>query len=79
MGKATAAVLVETNLYVIGVDLRDAAVMVALGAAAHRAPVGGVRAIVGETIVGSSKNSYMVGQVIVIDGGKATNRGDEIW
>jgi NAD(P)-dependent dehydrogenase (short-subunit alcohol dehydrogenase family) len=30
--------------------------------------------------LGSPENSYMVGQVIFIDGGgEATNRGDKIW
>ena len=51
IGKATAALLAETGVRVIGVDLRDADVIVDLGTAAGRqALVGGVRAIAGETI-----------------------------
>jgi NAD(P)-dependent dehydrogenase (short-subunit alcohol dehydrogenase family) len=51
IGKAAAALLAETGVRVIGVDLRDADVMVDLGTAAGRqALVARVRAIAGETI-----------------------------
>jgi NAD(P)-dependent dehydrogenase (short-subunit alcohol dehydrogenase family) len=51
IGKATAALLAETGLRVIGVDLRDADVVVDLGTAAGRqALVDGVRASAGGAI-----------------------------
>jgi NAD(P)-dependent dehydrogenase (short-subunit alcohol dehydrogenase family) len=51
IGRAAAALLAETDVRVIGVDLRDADIMVDLGTAAGRqALVEGVRTIAGETI-----------------------------